>query len=383
MQKPKQLPGVTPQFWKKLGVQVFELADAIWLGGVFTAGSKVVGTVLSALHQSKPPLDWDYSVGDLYTHQRNVLWLSDETGQRIFLPQVILLRSLDDRDEQNIKIRSELSGFHAKLPVRPSLDFYRETAKLLHRQFYEAENARLIDWDDDTKTLTFQSCYYFDYLQTNLALDFPQQPLGTLRQQVTHNGQLEALRDSRLANPTGINGLIFSNDGYIIFQHRSENVIIRPGELCSGFSGTIDKIDIDHAIASGGLLCHLDVPREMVEELGIQRKWIKSRHFLGITRELIRGGQPEMFYSLDVDLSCTEILSCVPKDKEGVVKSAYFGIYANSQLEPLAAATLPNNFFLLLDKLVEKDDHISVPFLTNLVLWFHSVCPSCVGVGTS
>lgn len=383
MQNPKRLAGLTPIFWEKLGMQVFELADTIWLGGVFTASSKVVKTVLSVLRQANPPLDWNYPVGTLYTQQKNILWLNDEQGRRIILPQVIVLRSSNDSDEQNIEIVLDSSCFRARLPVKPSLDFYQENAKLLNQQFYEAENARLIGWDSDSRALRFQSSYYSDYLQTNLALDFPQTPFGTLRQQITRNGQLEPLHESLLANPTGINGLIFSNDGYMIFQHRGNNVIVRPGELCSGFSGTVDKIDIDHVVAYGGLLHHLDVPREMVEELGIQRPSITARKFLGITRELIRGGQPEMFYALDINLSCTDILSSMPKDKEGIVQCAYFGIYAGCKLSSTSAATLPDDFFALLDELAKYGGHISVPFLTNLVLWFQSVCPDYVGVGSS
>lgn len=383
MQTPKQLPGFTPQFWKRFGLQVVELADAIWLNGVFTAGSKVIGTVLSALHQANPPLDWNYPVGRLYTNQKNVLWISDEQGRRILLPQVVLLSSWDNTNEQSIKIISKPSNFQARLPIQPGLDFYRKAAESLNRQFFDAENARLVDWDINARTLIFQGCHYFDYLQTNLSLDLPRPPLGTLRQQLTVNGQLEPLCDSWLANATGINGLIFSNDGYMIFQQRSKNVLIRPGELCSGFSGTVDQIDVENAVAHGGFLCHLDVPREMVEELGIHRREIKFRHFLGITRELIRGGTPEMFYALDVNLSCAEILSRIPRDKEGAIRPAYFGVYATSRLEAFAVNTLPANFSLLLGKLMEEDGYVSVPFLTNLVLWFQSVCPNYAGIGTS
>jgi len=343
--------------------------------------SKGDDMVVSVLYQDKTPLDWTYPVQDLYINQKNVLWLIDARKQKIFLPQVVLLGTLGDLSERNIKINLEQIDFRPKLPIKSGLDFYRKSAEILNNLFYDADNARLLDWNADTRTLIFQGCRYFDYLQTNLSLDVPQHPLETLREQLAVNGLLEPLRDSWLANATGINGLIFSNDGHMIFQQRGDNVIVRPRELCSGFSGTVDQIDIEHAIAHGGFLYHLDAPREMVEEIGIQRKFIKSSRFLGITRELIRGGQPEMFYAFDVNLSCAEILSCIPKDKEGVIRSANFGVYASSELEAFAASTLPDNFFLLVDKLVEKDDYISIPFFTNQVLWLQNICPNYVGVG--
>jgi 8-oxo-dGTP pyrophosphatase MutT (NUDIX family) len=150
--------------------------------------------------------------------------------------------------------------------------------------------------------------------------------------------------------------------------------------LCSGFSGTVDKIDINHAIAAGGRLSHLDAPREMVEELGIQRREIRQRHFLGITRELIRGGAPEMFYAIDVDLSADEIVHRIPRDHEGIVKTVFLGPYARSIVAPADAARLPESFWRLVEAIQSSGSGpMSIPLLTNLILWYQRACPAQAG----
>ena len=226
--------------------------------------------------------------------------------------------------------------------------------------------------------LVFQKSFYFDYLKTNLSLDVSIASYNSLRKLITQNGILENLDVSILANATGINGLIFSSDGYMIIQQRKNNVLIRPGEICSGFSGTIDFIDINHVNEAGGTLDKLDILREMVEELGVNRDEIKSRKFLGITRELIRGGTPEFFYAVDVNLTGEEIISRIPKDKEGFIKKVQLGTFACSELtcrENLA------DYFWEFIKTIKKDfgGTLSIPFLTNLVLWYKSNYPTQVG----
>jgi len=193
---------------------------------------------------------------------------------------------------------------------------------------------------------------------------------------------MESLEDSVLANVLGINGLLFSNDGYIIVQKRLNSVLIRRGELCSGFSGTIDKQDIANSIFAGSKLGNMDVVREMVEEVGIDYSNVSSRCFLGITRELVRGGKPEMFYSVDVNLPSDMILQGYRKDKEGTIKRVHFGKFGCSTPSEYHRRKLPEQFWRLVGTIRERGKgSISLPLLTNLVLWYQHVCPKEVGMG--
>jgi hypothetical protein len=372
----------SPNIWKDLGQTVVKWVDSSFLYGVGGLSKDVLAIVLRAARQSKPPLDWAYPWTKLYTNQDSLFWVRDQDGEILYLPQVIVIGPTEFASESSIKI--ELLGyenFRPHTPVDAGWEFYRRTADgSLKKMFFDDENARLTAWDPLKRTLSFQGCFYFDYLKTNLALDAPLPVFGTLREQLAKDGRIEELALSKLANTTGINGLLFSDDGYMIFQARRPTVLIRPYELCPGFSGTIDKIDIVNAVAGDGTLDKLDAPREMVEEIGIHRQEIKNRRFLGLTRELIRGGAPEMFYALDIGLSANAILARIPRDREGFIKKIFFGQFASAQLNEPEAEQLPEYFWSLVRQTqAEGKKPISVPFLTNLALWYQAACSTCAG----
>jgi hypothetical protein len=357
--------------------------DQRFLWGTVQASRRIYRIVLIHLRQRNPPLDWAYPWDQFYTNQDSVLWVEDQEGHRLFLPQVVLATGADIPDESLVHIRLETDDFRPRYCAEVGWDFYRRTSNGgVRAHFFDGENARLLAWDPAARTFTFQGCRYFDYLKTNLALDV-KGVVGseTLREYRAPSGMIEDLQASHLANATGINGLIFSNDGYMIFQARGDNVLIRPNELCPGFSGTIDKIDIEHVVDAGGTLDRLDAPREMVEELGIPRDSIVGRRFLGLTRELIRGGTPEMFYAIDVDLPSDVILASLPRDREGLVQRVRFGPFAASMLDESEATRLPEYFWSLVRNVhAEGRRPVSVPLQTNLVLWYWLACPNQTGV---
>jgi hypothetical protein len=339
-----------------------------------------MSAALRAVSLTQSPLDWVYPWPTLYQYQHSVLWVVDQDGHRLFLPQVVIIAPASVC-ESSVHVQLVEPNFKAPIQIEDGFEFYRYLAHDgIGKRLFDGENARLLGWNVVSKTLFFQGAWYFDYLKTNLALDLRTLTMGSLREHLAQGGTIEDLSDSKLANPTGINGLIFSNDGHMIFQARLENVLVRPGELCSGFSGTVDKTDIIWAVNDGGSLDKLDAPRELVEELGINRRDILSRRFLGLTRELVRGGQPELFYSVDVALASDAILARLPQHCEGSVKKTFFGTFATSTPRELARARLPECFWSLVRQIqIDGNGPISVPLLTNLVLWYQLACPTRSG----
>lgn len=342
--------------------------------------------ILKSIGDQHPPLDWDYPFESLYTGEQTIIRIQVEAGQSRFLPQALLLGPSEAADEATISLALDQKDFQPAqgFKVQVGYEFYRRNADGTEKKiFFNGLNARLVDWDPESRQLTFQGNYYYDYLQTNLSLDYPLPIIGSLRQYITRDGKLEPLNKSKLANTTGINGLLFSNDGFMIIQKRGDNVLIRPGELCSGFSGTVDKSDVAYAVPSGGTLLNLDTLREMAEEIGIWPHEVGTRRFLGITRELIRGGTPEMFYALDINLTSDEILSRNRKDKEGNRKKIFLGPYAAVKPDDYEVQNLPSFFWTLLNTIkTEADGIMSIPLLTNLALWYKGLCPDQVGVGS-
>ena len=162
---------------------------------------------------------------------------------------------------------------------------------------------------------------------------------------------------------------------------------MRPNQACSAFSGFVDKVDIEHAVSQYAhpTLANVDRVRELWEEVGIRTQEIKGYTFLGITRELHRGGMPELFYAVDVELSKREILERYHRDDEGLVSAVDFGRFAR-RLPPDGQDVHQNAPPPPLQGFVKKIEQatgaaISIPFLTNLVLWYRNWSPSSVGQG--
>jgi len=365
---------------KNLGIDVFECADGIVTSGVLGLSIKFLKLVNNKIKGIQLPLDWDGKNWHIhYKNERKVLWII-KGEQRICLPQTIIIGPWDNSGDLFKQIKVELlsENFIPKNTNANCLKTY------LKKGDFNGKNARLVSYNQEHKTLIFQGANYFDWITTNLSLDYDRSPLPTLRAESSNYGKLDKLNLSPLANITGINGLLFSNDGYMIYQKRNNTVLIRPNELCSGFSGTIDKIDISNLVASSSpLLSNMDTVREAVEEIGIDRDdHVNHIEFLGITRELIRGGTPEIFYAIDLNLPREEILKLIPKDTEGEIHSVELGVHATAKkrnsTQILAEATL----WQVLEKIErETKAPISIPFLTNLSLWYWQWNKQKVGFG--
>jgi hypothetical protein len=105
----------------------------------------------------------------------------------------------------------------------------------------------------------------------------------------------------------------------MIFQRRSSKVLTNPNQLCQGFSGAMTEDDIRRSFSgrdTRGVMQDVHVFRELTEELGIRKHSVTERCFMGLSRELLRGGKPELFYAVDIDMSAKEILECFPKERE-------------------------------------------------------------------
>ncbi|MCF7966251.1 MAG: hypothetical protein K9L79_12020 [Methylobacter tundripaludum] len=354
--------------YKKFGLKVFENLDSNFLYGTAGLSLSIAKLIKSKISIKKPPLDWDGKNWPTYYHnEKSLLWVMGRKNNKLYLPQSVLIGPWEAKDLfDKIKVELYEPNFIPPYKNEQCLGFYKKDDD------FNGENARLKNYDRDKNTLTFQGASYFDWIMTNLSLDYDRTPLPTLRQETSVGDKLQDLDNNPLTNITGINGLLFSNDGYMIYQKRNKKVLVRPNQLCSGFSGTIDKIDIRHLTQSSTpYLSNLDTLREAVEEIGIRRKDFKKIIFLGITRELIRGGTPEVFYAVDLDLDRKSILELIPQDKEGVIKSVNFGRYARSINDESASALSESTLWGLIEK-VEKETNapVSIPFLTNLALWY-------------
>lgn len=374
------------KLFKEIGLTVLDWGQDQFLFDSFSLTKRIVDVIKQ--NKLSTPLDWELkNWKEYYSNQDNIMWtnaIGNDENSSFYIPQILYIDPLK-HDNKEISLLMDEKLFKPGITSEKGFDFY----KCINGNvtFFNGEIARISKWDKEKNELTFQRTSYFDYLKTNLSLDSSMgKALNSmnLREHLHSKKTVGSLENSKLANAVGINGLVFTSDGHIIFQTRSKAVLVRPGQLCSGFSGTIDWDDITNISHKENLnLGDLDVLREMTEELAvsrnIQEKEIKNITFLGLTGELIRGGTPELFYSVDLNISAKEVLSRIPRDKEGKMNTTYWGLYAKSILEESEQETLSQNFNNLLLSLQKGHKaRISIPFITNLVLWLYVNSPESV-----
>lgn len=230
-----------------------------------------------------------------------------------------------------------------------------------------------ITQSSDKLIIDVQPTYYETVCRTNLCLDARgANQTKTLRQLVHNQGRLEPLSKSPLANPIGVNCILFTADGQLIMPLRSKQVVVRPNQLSPSFSGDFEAMDVRPEMGS---LNSIHVIREGFEELGLMREHLSDDtiHFLGLARELVRGGKPDMFFEAHTNLTKEEILRLHKSatDKwEFKTKGWVFWPFGEFSQTPNVLLTGHYEFRRQFEKLLEQEGYrISIPLLTNIILW--------------
>lgn len=331
---------------------------------------------LKTLHPSFY-LDWELGNWNRIYNSVNSMTITYK-GDILHLPQVLEFDNTDNRfDLKQIKLERLQDRFQVDPSIRAKTDWaynaHKSLVRFRFKKFSNDQNLRLVSSSitDDKITFKVQCVLYEDYIRTNLCLDACRGPGSrTLRQDIHNEGKLEPLSQSKLGNNFGINIILFTADGQIVIQERSNKVIVRPGEYCSSGSGTFSFTDVpQHEIS----LADVHTLRESYEEIAITQDDVDtdSIKVLGITRELIRGGQPEMFLSGDTYLTADEF-SRKQKNNKINFETKKLHFYDFGQLSKTTIVTESNRhkFISLVDGFIDKfHNKLSIPLLTNIALW--------------
>ena len=145
-----------------------------------------------------------------------------------------------------------------------------------------------------------------------------------------------------------------------------------PKELCSAASGAVSLTDVPTEIT----LEEMSKLREAFEEIGISKTDIPPDQifFLGITRELIRGGKPEMFLFGKTTLSEKQIKEKREdaRDKWESKKLIFFH-FGQITDKSLSNTMEKHRFLSKVDEFIDAYiDKSSVPHLTAVALWAKS-----------
>ncbi len=223
-----------------------------------------------------------------------------------------------------------------------------------HSVTRNSETVRLDDaqYKPETKTLelTTSRTTYYDMLMTNRCMDFDIGNGMTLRNLYEYRNRVSSFKDSVLANQIGINGLIITKDGWLLLEKRSRKkstwkgkyaqpislsmqvskLGFLPGQktIASGLESSKDVVShlIRHTIRDnyGLIVKNYDdlkkerlekerkaAPDKVIEETKIDTKFYEGYehyyfdgtvHFLGLARDLLEGGKPNLYYYVILDL---------------------------------------------------------------------------------
>jgi len=306
------------------------------------------------------------------------------------LPEILVFDNIERKiDSSNIVFQLQEEQYKIPDEIKEVTEgVHKKTIECLKKNslFYNWTNARLmrIIEEDGVIKLLVQPANYEDYVHTNLILDSKiRGHTKTLRQFILENHNykpIENINKSPLANLLGIDILLFTSGGSLIMQRRSANVAFWPGKLVPTASGTVNWDDVNPKSLSGSghsknkeiTLENMPKLRELKEEIGIDPKCVSGITFLGITLELIRGTQPEMFFSGKVNHSQQDIneLREGAKDKKESREIIFFGFGPKLAFENLTTEEDKREFCNKIQEFLCQYGNIaSYPLLTAIALW--------------
>jgi len=371
------------------------LIDTISTAVGFVVGVPIPTTVLTKMFRGSTQkfVDWEFS--DWMTIYHNELLQSEMVDipigeKKYILPQTILCDfSEKGISPESVKIRLSEKRFKVaeKILGVSNAAFQSLKKTPTGKKLWNGPHVRLtnVAMGGDECWLEFEHVGYMDYARTNLVMDYRDKKYRQSLREVIHgDGQLCPLDRSLLANLVGINVLILTADGHMIVAERSKNVAFRPGEFCPAASGGLTEQDVKdkHTLSS------VEKTVELVEEIGVHSHQVEIDEIklLGITRELIRGGTPEMFFVGRSSLSGASILNdCWPEAREnrhyrpeGEVEKVHVcpigDKYAFGELRDYIEV---HEFLLKMEECIDSwHGKASIPLLTAVALWIKNRIPS-------
>ncbi len=351
------------------------LSDSIDFIGSYIPMPKATATVLFQKFTKNPLekfVDWKLKNWKEFYHQEKDFVFLQTHEDISVLPQILLIDNTDKKiKEEDILFQIEEKEFKIPPHIQDLTEkaFYEIKKEL---NYFNEENVKLkqITKKGNKIVLQVQPVIYEEFVKTNLLMDAELDHKNTLRKQLHSDGKLESLEDSPLANHLGINVLVFTANGSLVMTKRSELVAFRRGELAPTISGTIAIEDI----TDGGSLQDMNKLREGFEELGIPKKILDQSklHFLGITRELIRGGNPEIFFYVKTELTEMDFKTGweTAKDKwenRDLIFFPFGSFGRNAQKNEKKNKEELHERISAFMKLHENN--ASLPLLTNIALW--------------
>ena len=172
-------------------------------------------------------------------------------------------------------------------------------------------------------------------LVTNRCMDYKFCGDLTIRGLYEYKKKISDLKDSVLGNQIGINGVVLSRDGYVLIEKRDRNKTIWKNKFAQSISLALKesavKLGENRAIGSTYEDANTNfrniIYKTIEDNFGITDDMIKDfelkDNFLGIARDLLEGGKPNMYFYVTVDKDAHDLAKHIRKRCEKIDGDAF------------------------------------------------------------
>lgn len=247
---------------------------------------------------------------------------------RLLLPNLNVFTN----NARNVKVVFEDSTENYELP--PLLK--ENAAKLIsaHKASNVSNSAtiRLDDFDYKNSVLTLKTrrSNYMDMLMTNRCMDFDLDGMS-VRSLYEPENAVSPLKNSKLCNQIGINGLVYTSDNYLLIEKRGRKKAVWKNKFAQPISLALKLKDVETGkdgkiggTAEDAEKCFKKViSKTLSSNFGLVAKeenaegdydFTLSQNLMGIARDLLEGGKPNLYFYVKVNKSAQELKKYLEKN---------------------------------------------------------------------
>lgn len=216
-----------------------------------------------------------------------------------------------------------------------------------------------IDFANDRLVLNTRRTQYYDMLVTNRCMDFKLDGSVSLREMFEYGSKVSPLSESQFANQIGINGLIFSRDGYLLLEKRGHSKTTWKNKFAQPISLAMKKSDV--ILGKDGKIGALPEQANAVFEkivlttvkknFGLDKSDLLgfdvSVNLLGIARDLLEGGKPNMYFYVISKYNADELKSLIQSKSKKFAAIGKTTQKSDEALPSLTADKLDSDFYLV------------------------------------
>lgn len=215
--------------------------------------------------------------------------------------------------------------------------------------------------------------YYFHMLLTNRCMDYKLDCDMSVREIYEFNKTISYLRDSKLSNQIGINGMIITKDGYLLIEKRDHRKTTWKNKFAQPISLALKASDLglendtlmnDSVEYANKKLLGV-IKKTMLDNFGLVEDDYEtldlSKTFLGLARDLLEGGKPNLYFSVTVNYTKDEFVKLLAKNASTTVKQP-------SGISPLKTGKLSSKYYLIDYKDIRIDFEYGLKVLRKKVV---------------